>query len=403
MPQQQAVLKKKVKNFIATKEKPEPHQMPDGTMACQNPVQCMDCKGWLRSFKFGKSIKVMKNEHMHDTEPDEEEVSWHYQCAECHSKENGTTLEVAITTIAAQGSRWDRKRSADFLQARASIQEEFPFLCTSSKQVRMLSRGSFLKLFAPWGALIQAKRAQLTEHSEYVQELDVLMKRVQEVMTSGGTEAEINNLLNQITAMEEKIHHVGRMLAFREHAPEVQDQFLQAAEFEDEWIEWGGFRLRSWYKCYCGLVYSSKNWKRLHGGIHAKGQRYYCRGKKCNGKKYNQNFGQLVEFRMNDGSIHFSYAPMPPKDVEDLRARSIQLARNPSTPKTLFSSIVQFMPTEGSGIIRKATAQDFWNPWTSDVDEVLKYTCHITPEGQQLLSKLPLFNWMQIVNMTPDA
>ena len=127
VPQQQAVLKKKVKNFIATKEKPEPHQMPDGTMACQNPVQCMDCKGWLRSFKFGKSIKVMKNEHMHDTEPDEEEVSWHYQCAECHSKENGTTLEAAITTIAAQGSRWDRKRSADFLQARASIQEEFPF------------------------------------------------------------------------------------------------------------------------------------------------------------------------------------------------------------------------------------------------------------------------------------
>ena len=106
---------------------------------------------------------------------------------------------------------------------------------------------------------------------------------------------------------------------------------------------------------------------------------------------------------MNDGSIHFSYAPMPPKDVEDLRARAIQLARNPSTPKALFSSIVQYMPTEGSGIIRKATAQDFWNPWTSDVDEVLNYTCHITPEGQQLLSKLPLFNWMQIVNMTPDA
>ena len=191
------------------------------------------------------------------------------------------------------------------------------FLRTSSKQVRLLARRAFLKLFAPWGALIQAKRAQLTEHSEYVQELNVLMERVQKVMTSGGPEAEINNLLDQITAMEEKILDVGRMLAFRGHAPEVQDQFLQAAEFEGEWIEWGGFRLRSWYKCHCGLVYSSKNWKRLHNDMHAKGQRYYCRGWKCNGKRWMHRFGQLVEFRMNDGSIHFSYAPMPPKDVED--------------------------------------------------------------------------------------
>ncbi|MFM7982389.1 MAG: hypothetical protein ACKPKO_24020, partial [Candidatus Fonsibacter sp.] len=72
----------------------------------------------------------------------------------------------------------------------------------------------------------------------------------------------------------------------------------------------------------------------------------------------------MVEFRMSHGSVHFSYAPMPPKDVEDLRARSIQLARNPSTPKGLFNSIVQYMTTEGSGIIRKATPQDFWDPNT---------------------------------------
>jgi hypothetical protein len=51
--------------------------------------------------------------------------------------------------------------------------------------------------------------------------------------------------------------------------------FLTAAEFEDEWIYYGGFRLRSWYKCSCGLVYTSKVWRRLHEDIHAAKQRYY--------------------------------------------------------------------------------------------------------------------------------
>jgi hypothetical protein len=273
------------------------------------------------------------------------------------------------------------------------VQQEFP--CSGTRNI---TKTVFMKFFAPWRALILAKRAQLDEHHVHMTELDDMIKKVNNLLKNGASPDEIDDTVKKIEQLEEK--------AFKTHAPDVQDKFLTAAEFEDEWLSYGGFRLRSWFKCSCGLLYTSdKAFKRLHEDIHTPTQRYYCKGWRCNQKRYRTNMGQLVAFMMSDGSIHFTYAPLPPMDIEDIRARAIELSRMPNTPQELFDSIVQYMPTADSSIIRKAVpddfatepVEDFWSP-TEPVDGVY----FITEEGQKLLSRAPMFNWHQITNMVAE-
>lgn len=385
---------KKIANYQVTWEKPQKG----------HPVQCKDCGGWLRAFKFSMNLAVVTGfQETSKDDPELEKRTWHHQCAQCLSWEKDVSFGEAISQILGQTTKRERSRCRNYTEGRTIIQEQFPWLCTSSKSRRNLARGSFLKLFSPWAALIRAKNAQLDTQSALVQEIEDLRCSVVNMLNNEYDDELMKDTLRRIDELEVKLAENGRMLAFREHDEETQKQFLVVAEFEDEWLNWGGMRLRSWYKCTCGLVYSSKSWQRLHDDVQATGQRYYCRGWECNGRRYKQTFGQLAEFVV-DGNTYYSYAPMPPKDIEDIRARSLELSRKPKTPKNLWDSIVQYMPqpgASGQSIIRPAVLSDFW-AGAPGAEEMLKYTCKVTEEGNRLLSALPEFNWHQIHNMVEE-
>ena len=158
-------------------------------------------------------------------------------------------------------------------------------------------------------------------------------------------------------------------------------------------IHFNGSYMRSWYVCSCGCVMSSKTWRRFKGQLVTTGQRWYCRAVWC-GKRYKVVMGQLMECNF-DGTHYWSLASIPPADVEDLRARSLELSTSYSTPQALFEGLEKFKPLMSEStaeMIRPALASEVDSP----TEEELPYIFFLTEMGRQLLSQQPLFSWEQL-------
>jgi hypothetical protein len=142
-------------------------------------------------------------------------------------------------------------------------------------------------------------------------------------------------------------------------------------------------------------------WPRLHKEIDSTGQRWYC--PRCV-RRYRPGFGQIVEILTPDRTVLYARAPLPPKDIEDLRAMDLEEKfHDVKTPMELWEHIRSYEPASGNDIVRAATDNDLgWDVKTkpdADKELVRKSMAVLTAKGTDALRDLPKFDWRQIINV----
>jgi hypothetical protein len=273
--------------------------MPTDTPQKDNSVKCSTCGECCKSFRFMMSVRsqVIK-EHALGDEADQ--ISWTHTCAQCLAVSSGSTLADAVKSITDQRVRHETSRTRAFKAAKDSIVEHFSFVQDnilgenpSQRAVKRLCRTNFVRMFAPMAGLINIKISCMETAHRLTLEYHELTTKVRGLIAAGANATAINEALGQVDELESKIAEASQAIAFRSKGDQ-QGAYLAVVEFADEWLNWGGYRLRSYYSCVCGAVISSKYWPRLHEDVNASGQRYYCPAAGCN-RRYRPKFGQLVE------------------------------------------------------------------------------------------------------------
>ena len=360
-------------------------------------VQCERCKGWNSSFKYMTSEKLFDN--------NDDSFRWVRCCVACLVYLQGTSVSAAVGSITSVRVRPERERRQAFKQAVANVQQSFDFVaCTigeeavsSKTKIKALARTSFVKIFAPWHALIALKAQSLEAAAGCVAKFDAVAAALKDAIKRGASSAEIDGITSHLDELEKEVAEAGRMLAFRSKGQD-QSAWLFACEYADEWINYAGFRLRSYYRCAdaCGAVIPSKVWTTKHADPLATKQAWYCNA--CN-RRYKWSWGQLVEMSCPNGEVMYarSFTP-PPKDVEDIRALAIERETNAQSPHELYTSLKSHAPVTGTMVARKPTEVDFY--WASPQDRLslIKSIGFITAEGLAALEQTMPFDWTQIFN-----
>ena len=127
-PLPKASLPQSLANYRAGK-KPE----YEDTEHHATPVQCVKCGGWLRAHRFSMSryvvtvlqVKIGDN-------PDE--GFYEYFCALCWGHAHGNDEAWGVLAIRQAQIKGPNKRSQEFQNNLANIQEEFPMVCVSSSK-----------------------------------------------------------------------------------------------------------------------------------------------------------------------------------------------------------------------------------------------------------------------------
>jgi hypothetical protein len=162
--------------------------------------------------------------------------------------------------------------------------------------IKALARADFVRIFAPWASIIALKKASMDAAVGFVKELDKITVELKVMIDQNASPQTINEHMRQIDEMEQRIAETSKALAWRSKG-DAQDKYLVVCEYADEWIEYAGYRIRSYYVCLWGVLVASKYWPRRHMEIDSTGQRWYC--PKCN-RRYRAKFGQIVEILTPD-------------------------------------------------------------------------------------------------------
>jgi hypothetical protein len=93
-------------------------------------------------------------------------------------------------------------------------------------------------------------------------------------MDRDASAAEINEQMIKIDQIEIGIKEASKAVAWRNKG-DAQVQYLVVCEYADEWINYGGYRIRSYYLYVCGVMIASKLWPRLHLQLDVTSQRHY--------------------------------------------------------------------------------------------------------------------------------
>ena len=367
-------------------------------------MQCDSCKKWARSFKFMLSVKVVEQteEFLGDV-PDK--TIFKRTCAPCLAEEKGESLGSAITDICDQRVRHARDRCQKYESAKVQIQQRRKFVehivgdNPSKRLIKVLSRTDFVKIFAPWASLIALKKASMDAAVGFVKDLDKKMVELKVMFEQNASPQTINEHMRYIDEMEKHIAETSKALAWRSKG-DAQDKYLVICEYADEWICYAGYRIRSYYVCVCGVLVASKLWPRLHKEIDSTGQRWYC--PRCV-RRYRPGFGQIVEILTPDATVLYARAPLPPKDIEDLRAMDLEeKCHEVKTPMELWEHIRSYEPASGNDIVRAATDNDLGCDFKTKPDAekelVRKSMAVLTAKGTDALRDLPKFDWRQIIN-----
>ena len=399
-------------SYIPSKDRPMEEDEHGNMVPRASAVQCTKCGLWTRSFRFQWTQKIILEEKAVDwgSIDEEDDVEWVRNCIICLARTHNDDVGLAMKLIKQQVVKGPTKRSQAFAEARANIQQEWQFTTSvaadeegkvSTKKMRKLVRADFCRMFAPLAAFIALKAAQLEGVKELCDEFNALSQKLAGLIGSKASQDEIDDCMKGLDDLEPKIEAKSRMLAWEDKGPE-QDEYLRACEYADEWVRWGGYRLRSYYKCSCGAVISSKTWKTKHADPMASKQKWYCLA--C-GRKYATAMGQLVELLTPGNQLLWMYADIPNKDVEDIRALALEKEKRDkvSSAADLYSQIASYAPATGHGVLRPATVGDLCS-WALETiprdqwDAQVKMMAMMTPAGHSALSTGGRWDWMQFFN-----
>jgi len=142
--------------------------------------------------------------------------------------------------------------------------------CIEGKQfLKALARTDIIKILAPWASLLALKEAFMGAVVGFVKELGILMAKVKSMIEHDFSVREINE---QMGDMETRIAETSKAVAWRSKG-DGQDKYPVICEYADEWINYTGYRIRSYFVCICVVLVASKMWPRLHKEIDSTGQR----------------------------------------------------------------------------------------------------------------------------------
>ena len=147
-----------------------------------------------------------------------------------------------------------------------------------------MTKDSLLEAFAPYAKFIFQKITAKEQREKGSVEYDELLGALGHLKCP----EEIKKVLQRMEEIERQMEEE-RAVAFKSHAPEVQDRFLRASDYADEFINMGpGYQLRAYYFCCAGPEWSkchtfctSKAWPRKKEDPMATGQIWYCPRADC--------------------------------------------------------------------------------------------------------------------------
>ena len=105
----------------------------------------------------------------------------------------------------------------------------------------------------------------------FAQDMENVIAELKALMYRDASAAQINEQMIKIDQIEIGIKEASKAVAWRSKG-DAQVQYLVVCEFADEWINFAGYRIRSYYFCLCGVMIASKMWPRLHEELDAIGQ-----------------------------------------------------------------------------------------------------------------------------------
>ena len=195
----------------------------------------------------------------------------------------------------------------------------------SRKQRRTVVRKEVVVLFVPLAKFIVLKVAQLEAREATSAAHDKLLEELKSCKNKKRTDESVVEL----EQVQKLLEVQSEFLAFKEKA-EQQISYIKVAQYQDEWCNVEGGKLRAWYACLntgkkrqsapCGTVIASKRWPRKFDDPSAVRQKWYCA---CCKVKYATRWGMLVEVVVK--GISFSCrSPVTEADVEDVRAMCLE-------------------------------------------------------------------------------
>ena len=398
-------------SFIPTKEPPMEEDEDGNLQQRKSAVQCTKCGLWVRSFKFMWTKKVVLEDTAVDwgSMEEEDKEEWVRNCIICLARIHNNDVPAALKLIKDCGPvKGPTKRSQAFADARENMQSEWHFVSevaadengkVSTKRMRKMIKADFQKLFRPWASIIALKVAQLEGLQELTGQFSQLTTELSRLLGSQAPQEQIDACMAKVDGLEALIEEKGKMLAFADKG-EDQQRYLDACEYADEWLSYAGMRLRSYYKCNCGVVIASKHWKTRHADPLASQQRWYCLG--C-GVRYRASMGQLVELLVQ-GQLMWMYAAVPPKDIEDMRAMALEKEkRGVASADDLCRQINSYAPATGNGVIVQCHTGDLCSWAKGEIpqdqwEHKAKMMAKLTPAGHAALQSGARWDWMQFFN-----
>jgi hypothetical protein len=306
-------------------------------------------------------------------------------------------------------------RGLRFAEAVAKAQEIFPMVGGSGgkRQVRDMGRAFLAELFTPLLEVIARKRKWMEVQVEHLGEHAALLAEYQKCPSY--------ELMTRLESLEDTLRKT-RPMAFSHETRKVQDQYMGASQYDDQWSETRDNKGRlnkvcAYYVCenntanwstnpVCATLTLSKVWLRQNptGATAVKKQKWYCPS--CSGR-YRASYGMMVQVTLDYGGATQSdwcmLADCTDKDIDDIRACFHEQTMMPKSPQELFLAIPDRIPSLSSGTLRPARIEEcqYAKDWNGsegkEAGRPLNYGIFKITNLSEL-KQLARFDWNQIFN-----
>ena len=354
------------------------------------------------------------------------EDAFHHKrtCLTCFCKKEKVPEKEGMYLIKAQHIAADQSRAESYKHAREHVQEAFPMLGGTKSEKRQFVLDFMCTLYSPLIEIIRRKQEIMDSRQDIVEKITSKM----DAWRTCTDPMEAGTLLQQVHELEDALEESKKEVAFRRFGPELQQQFLAASQYDDEWtrISDQAGRLtvfRAYYICKgngwrmgptsewlsgCNSMTVSKVWKKrwpdeANGQMSEKTkQRWYC--PVCGGR-YKASWGMMIQIVTDfdtPKAVDFNcLAEVPSFDIEDIKAMQHEKSLTHSNPMKFFKEIPDRLPCLASGVLRAATDVECQHAhvaeWALDDVKPKSYGVYVLTEPKAL-EALPMFQWNQIFN-----
>ena len=387
-PPQQCLVQPKPAGLVVQSEKGGGKGSPHETGHPEWPtVKCSQPECEVKSH-WRKMYSAKEYEHYSTSKDDaDDKVKFLYLCVKCLAQQRGISETDAHVLIRGQKTEWAQWRSASVKEAKERVKAEFPGL---SKKGRMEMTWSLIldEVLKPLGEFVLLKMEQMARRESGLAAHDALLAQFKACTDPNRAK----ELLEQLEQIERQVDKDSGYLAFQS-AEGKQMDFVNIAQYSDEWVQTERGHLRAWYVCMCthggtyppcGTVMAAKHWARKFDAPTAVRQKWYC---VCCATRFRTAYGMLVQFSLR-GHTMFCWAPVSNADIEDVRAMYLEKKLAPKDPMALWNAIKDVAPTDFDWLLRQATPHELQHG--ADVRYVWRF------RDVKQVEQLPKFDWDDI-------